>query len=173
MDSRSHVGANGVSGEPVTRVGSYTGGPSTPKVADGSAESSRTIRVGALTGVTVLLVEDDPLTREALELILAHYGARVGCAATAAQALALYDGGGFSVLVSDIGLPDLDGCALLRAIRTREADGWHLPAIALSGYPGRETGRRACSAGFDAFLTKPVPLPVLLETIAALAPHPQ
>jgi CheY-like chemotaxis protein len=41
----------------------------------------------------------------------------------------------------------------------------------MSGYPSRETGGRARSAGFDAFLTKPVPLPVLLQTIDELAPQ--
>ena len=166
MDSRSQMGAD----EPLAGVGSYAGGSVQPNDGDDAPEDSQT-RVGALIGVTVLLVEDDPLTREALELILAHYGARVLCAATGAQALDVYEAGGLSILISDIGLPDFDGCALLRTIRRREAGSWHLPAIAMSGYPSRETGGRARSAGFDAFLTKPVPLPVLLQTIDELAPQ--
>jgi two-component system CheB/CheR fusion protein len=171
MDSRSHMGADGITGEAVAGGASYAGKRPPLKRGDGTRQDSRSIPVGALTGVTVLLVEDDPLSREALEVILAHYGARVVSAATAAQALDLYEGGGLSVLVSDIGLPDFDGCALLRTIRRREAGGGHLPAIAISGYPSRETGRRARSAGFDAFLAKPVPLPVLLQTIDQLTPH--
>ena len=170
MDSRSPMGADGVT-EPVAGVGWYAGGSVRPNDGDGAPQDSQKTRVGALIGVTVLLVEDDPLTREALQLILAHYGARVLCAATATQALDVYEGGGLSILISDIGLPDFDGCALLRTIRRREAGSWHLPAIAMSGYPSRETGGRARSAGFDAFLTKPVPLPVLLQTIDELAPQ--
>jgi CheY-like chemotaxis protein len=170
MDSRRSMGGDGTDRGTAIAARSCAGRPSAWTLPDRVHEERRTTELGALKGVTVLLVEDDPLSREALELILAYYGARVLCAETAGQALDLYEDGGLSVLVSDIGLPDLDGCALLRAIRAREGRGCHMPAIALSGYPSRETGQRARSAGYDAFLTKPVPVALLLQTIGELAP---
>jgi two-component system CheB/CheR fusion protein len=127
-----------------------------------------TVRAGVLAGVVVLLVEDDPLSREALELILEFCGARVLSAETAGEALRAYEQGLPSVIISDVGLPDLDGCALMRAIRSREAGADHVPAIAVSGYTSRATGERARRAGFDAFFSKPVEVDVLLQTVQAL-----
>jgi CheY-like chemotaxis protein len=119
-----------------------------------------------LTGVTVLLVEDEAISREALETIFTYHGAHVIGVATAMDALAAYECSLPTVLVSDIGLPQEDGCALLRAIRTREfGRGRHTPAIAISAFPSRETGERARGAGFDAFLPKPIEVPALLRTI--------
>jgi CheY-like chemotaxis protein len=126
------------------------------------------LRAGALTGVLVLLVEDDPHSRESLELILEFCGAGVLSAETAGEALRAYEQGPPTILISDIGLPDLDGCALLRALRSREASGGYVPAIAVSGYTSRETGERARRAGFDAFFAKPVEVSVLLQTVQAL-----
>jgi len=122
-----------------------------------------------LTGVTVLLVEDDPLSREALEMIFAYHGARAIGVASAAEALASFEQGLPTIVVSDIGLPEEDGCALLRAIRIREfGRGRHTPAIAISAFPGRETSERARGAGFDAFLPKPLDVTALLRLVRDL-----
>lgn len=125
--------------------------------------------VGALEGVAILLVEDDRVSREALEFIFTHYGARVISTDSVIEALRSYDQRRPSILVSDIGLPISDGYALLRAIRTREGSrGSRTPAIAVSGYPSGETDQRARQAGFDAFLRKPVEIPRLLKLVADL-----
>jgi len=149
--------------------------PFAPRVVvnnDRGAETGETtgaIRIGSLSGVTVLLIEDDPLSREALELILDYCGAAVLSVETAAQALDAFEQGAPTIVISDIGLPDLDGCNLLRTIRAREhGGGEHVPAIAVSGYSSRETGERARNSGFDAFLTKPVEVAVLLQTVRKL-----
>jgi CheY-like chemotaxis protein len=123
-----------------------------------------------LAGVTVLVVEDDALTREALELIFTAHGAAVVTAATAEDALVSYERLVPSVIVSDIGLPHEDGFAFMRAIRTREfGRGRHTPAIAVSAFPSRETGERARGAGFDAFVPKPIDVGVLLHNISTLS----
>ena len=121
-----------------------------------------------LDGVSVLLVEDDPISREALTFILASCGARVVSAESMHDALACYERMLPAVVVSDIGLPGEDGCVLMRAIRAREFGGDRTPAIAVSGFPSRETSERARRAGFDAFLPKPIDLAELFRMVRAL-----
>jgi CheY-like chemotaxis protein len=128
------------------------------------------IGVGAFDGVTVLLVEDDPVSRAALELIFSYYGARVTSTESAEDALACYEQSSPSIVVSDIGLPHADGCNLLRAIRAHEwGRGRRTPAIAVSGFPSRDCRERVRQAGFDAFLHKPIDVRALLKTVRALA----
>jgi two-component system CheB/CheR fusion protein len=143
---------------------SWTGGP----VVSGDDR----LPLGALDGVSVLLVENDPISREALEFILAYYGARIVSAESMRDALSCYEDALPSIVVSDIGLPDEDGCALIRAIRARELGGERTPAIAISGFPSRETGERACQAGFDAFLRKPIDINSLFRAVRTLISSP-
>jgi CheY-like chemotaxis protein len=126
------------------------------------------LSLGALDGVSVLLVENDPISREALELILAYYGAHIVTAESMRDALSCYEDTLPSIVVSDIGLPDEDGCALIRAIRARELGGERTPAIAISGFPSRETGERARQSGFDAFLRKPIDINSLFRVVRRL-----
>lgn len=147
--------------------------PSADRPSDGRHESEHgedSLPLGRLRGLTILLVEDDALSREALELIFAYYGATVNSATSVAEALRAYERTPPSILVSDIGLAGGDGCTLVETLRRRErgADR-RTPAIALSGFPGRETGQRARHAGFDAFLRKPIEIHVLLKLVAELA----
>jgi CheY-like chemotaxis protein len=123
-----------------------------------------------LSGLHVLLVEDDRLSREALEAIFSYHGARVTSVASAAEALAAFEQTLPGIVISDIGLPAEDGCALLRAIRIREfGRGRHTPAVAISAFPGRETSERAHGAGFDAFFPKPLEVPALLRAMHSLS----
>jgi CheY-like chemotaxis protein len=127
-------------------------------------------RLGALDGVSVLVVEDDPLSRETFERVLSHYGAHVTSVASVRAGLSSYAHERPSVIVSDIGLPDHDGFTLVRAVRAQErGGGCRTPAIAVSGSSSRETSERACGAGFDAFLPKPVDVAALLRVVRALA----
>ena len=127
---------------------------------------------GAFNGVLVLLVEDDPANREVLEHVLTYYGARIVSADSAQDALTRYEARTPSIVVSDIGLGDEDGCALISAIRAREVGGDRTPAIAVSGHSSREEGDRARQAGFDAFLPKPIDLGALFRTIRLLVADP-
>jgi CheY-like chemotaxis protein len=130
------------------------------------------IRAGALDGLTVLLVEDDALSREALELILQYYGAHVLSTTSVREALDCFEHSSPTVVVSDIGLPLQDGFSLLRSIRARERQGENrTPAIAISGFPSGETADRARRAGFDAFLRKPINIRTLLHLVCSLASH--
>ena len=108
-----------------------------------------------LTGVHVLIVEDDPDGNELVCTILERYGARVTSATTAAAALDALEAERPQILVSDIGLPDMDGMDLIRTVRARKDDG-AIPAVALTAYASRQDATKAIAAGFDAHVAKPV-----------------
>jgi len=111
----------------------------------------------ALRGVRVLLVEDNDDSRELFKHILEESGAVVRTAGSAGEALTALDQGLPDLLLSDIGLPDLDGYQLLADIRRRWPEGGgRLPAIALTAFAGPEDRRRALIAGYQLHLAKPV-----------------
>jgi len=115
-----------------------------------------------LDGLSLLIVEDDNGTRAMLEVALQQFGARVASAATSLEAFALLDRAHYDLLVSDIGLPGEDGCAMLARIRTT---GNGLRAIALTAYASPTERDRALAAGFQVWIAKPVDPAVLAEEI--------
>jgi CheY-like chemotaxis protein len=121
-----------------------------------------------LSELTVLLVEDDVDNLELIGSFLEDEGARVLSAGSIAAALALSLEHPFDVVVSDLELPDGDGCALLKQLKLREAR-THVPAIAVSGYSQSEWGPKASECGFRHFLMKPFSLDELLEAVSELA----
>jgi CheY-like chemotaxis protein len=123
-----------------------------------------------LTGVRVLIVEDDPDGNELICTILQRYGARVTSATTAAAALEVLSLEHPQVLVSDIGLPDMDGMELIRAVRS-SPDIAEIPAVALTAYASRQDASKAIGAGFDAHVAKPVqPLTLGSAVARVMAP---
>src|SRR5690606_72859 len=119
-----------------------------------------------LDGVRVLIVEDEPDTREFVRRLLESHGADVSEASAAEEALALYDRAQPDVLISDVGLPEIDGYELLRLIRDREDGNGFIPAIALTAYAGSQDRMRALRAGYQAHLAKPVEPNELVATVA-------
>jgi PAS domain S-box-containing protein len=122
-------------------------------------------------GLHILLVEDDTDSRDGLAHYFEAAGARVRTTANAPDALALIAAEVPDVLVSDIGLPDVDGYALLRELRALPPEkGGRVPAVALSGYAGSDDRRKALDAGFSRHLTKPLApdatLKAVLESVA-------
>jgi PAS domain S-box-containing protein len=123
-----------------------------------------------LAGVQVLVVDDDADARELARRILENYDARVWTASSAASALELIGTERFDVIVSDIGMPGMDGHALIRAVRALpEGRGAHIPAVALTAYARPEDRVMAIRAGFQAHATKPVEPANLVAIIASLA----
>jgi CheY-like chemotaxis protein len=120
-----------------------------------------------LSGTTVLLVEDDLDNLELLALCLEGDGAQVLSASSIAAALAVSAGRRIDVVVSDIELPDGDGYALLRQVRSREGCA-RLPAIAVSGYSQDQWRSRATASGFNRFAVKPFPIESLIAAIVSL-----
>ncbi len=123
-----------------------------------------------LDGLRVLVVDDDPDGREALQAVLERCGAHVTSAASAAEALAALEQAAPEVLVSDIGMPEQDGYHLIREIRKRSPDrGGRIPAIALTAYAAAEDREKTLNAGFQAHLAKPAEPVELVAKVAILA----
>jgi CheY-like chemotaxis protein len=125
----------------------------------------------ALSGVNILVVEDDPRLREGLRELLENLQAEVRAVGDAGEALAHLAAGWPEVLVSDIGLPDLDGYELVRRARALPSGG-RLAAVALTGCTTPPERARALAAGFDVHLGKPVEPARLLEAISVLLRTP-
>jgi two-component system, chemotaxis family, CheB/CheR fusion protein len=125
---------------------------------------SEPVDPNALMGLRVLLVEDSLEALEAFRTLLELEGAHVHAEASAKQALAAAINNDFDLILSDIGMPEMDGYELIEALRRlpRMAE---VPAIALTGFGRAQDAKRALRAGFNAHLAKPVSLPVLLSAI--------
>jgi signal transduction histidine kinase len=123
-----------------------------------------------LDDLRLLVVDDDEDTRLLLNDILAARGAVVTCVSSAHEALTELQRGRSDVLISDIGMPDVDGFALMQQVRRLPPDeGGHTPAIALTAYSRSEDAVRAIAAGFQLHAVKPVNAALLLSSVAALA----
>ena len=122
-----------------------------------------------LQGIKVLVVEDTTDMREYITFVLEQEGAKVVAVTTAAQALTALAQFQPEVLVSDIGLPEVDGYMLMRQVRMRSQEqGGQIPAIALTAYAGEINQQQAIEAGFQRHLAKPVEPEALVKVIADL-----
>ena len=123
-----------------------------------------------LTGVRVLVVEDEPDGRELLEETLRLAGAEVVAVESAAGAMESLKKRRPDVLLSDIGLPDEDGFSMIARVRKlppeRSGD---VPALAVSAYVREEDRMRALGAGFQSYLAKPFDPSDLVAAVAVLA----
>ena len=123
-----------------------------------------------LSGVRVLVVDDQPDARELVRRVLEDCSAEVIMAATADEAIVLVERERPDVLVTDIGMPGTDGYELLRRVRALGVDrGGKVPAIALTAFARSEDRTRALRAGFVAHLGKPVEPSELIATVANVA----
>jgi len=125
-----------------------------------------------LSGLQVLVVDDEADARELIQRILADCGADVLTAASAAEALQLLTQARPGLLISDLGMPGIDGYALLQGVRALGAErGGDLPAIALTAFAQASDKIKALDSGFRAHLAKPVEPSELVTTVAALCPR--
>jgi PAS domain S-box-containing protein len=123
-----------------------------------------------LSGITVLVVDDDNESRELLTVTLETYGAGVVTTASSAEAVHTLGTHSVDVLLADIAMPGEDGYSLIRAIRAQEVSSQsHLPAAALTSFTGDDDRQRALQAGFEAHLAKPIDTHSLIEAVASLA----
>lgn len=113
------------------------------------------------TGVTILVVDDQDDAREFVRHLFEGRGAHVECASSARQALQIIRKTPPRLMISDIGMPDMDGYGLLEAVR---AAGFTFPVIALTGFATRQTEE----AGFDRCLAKPIDPGVLCHAAALM-----
>ena len=123
-----------------------------------------------LEGKRVLIVDDDEDTVRTLEVLLLLQGAEVRTASSARQGLAVLGEWLPHVLLSDIGMPEMDGYAFIAEVRALAPErGGRVPAIALTAYARVEDRVRVLSSGFEMHLTKPVDPAELLAVVATVA----
>ena len=123
-----------------------------------------------LSGVKVLVVDDEADARELLRHVLSECDAEVFTADIAEDALAIIERERPHVLVSDIGMPNVDGYELLRRVRALgPARGGNLPAVALTAFARSEDRTRALRAGFLIHVSKPVEPVELVATVASVS----
>lgn len=134
-----------------------------------SAEPARAApaaQSGALAQCRILVVEDVADTRTLIEDVLTAHGARVLVADSAAGALDLLRSAVFDVLVSDIGMPEMDGYQLVSEVRRLGFSRQRLPAIALTAFASAPDRQKAFDAGFQAHVAKPNIVAALVSTLA-------
>ncbi len=133
----------------------------------------RTPQLSGLGGIRVLAVDDESDTRQLLAAVLGQAGADVRTAASAAEALTVFDAWRPDVLVADLAMPDEDGLALMRRVRARPVEaGGAVPAVALTAFARGEDQERALAAGFHAHVAKPADPAQLVSLLADLIRRP-
>ncbi len=120
-----------------------------------------------LTGLHILVVDDEPDSRDFVAFVLEQTGAIVTCLSSGIEAGQKVDQFDFDVIVSDIGMPEMDGYMLMRQIRSMGHNS-QIPAIALTAYAGEVDQQQALKAGFQQHLSKPVQPEELVKTIATM-----
>lgn len=121
-----------------------------------------------LAGKNVLVVDDERDTRELLRFVISQCDCAVSTAASAEGALRALTEASFDVLVSDIGMPEMDGLELIRRVRELPGLASSVSALALTAYARAEDRTRAIRSGFDAHLAKPIDPAELLAVLGAL-----
>jgi CheY-like chemotaxis protein len=119
----------------------------------------------------VLLVEDHEDLRELLAMALRGAGANVFDVDGVTAAIAALRSVQFSVLVSDIAMPGRDGYDLMRWVRSVDAPRTtrEIPAVAVTAFSSAADRAKALAAGFAEHVSKPVDMPMLIDTVARLA----
>jgi CheY-like chemotaxis protein/anti-sigma regulatory factor (Ser/Thr protein kinase) len=124
----------------------------------------------ALEGLKVLVVDDEADTRSLLNAILTGSGGEVRCCCSAANAMEEFSQWIPDVLVSDIGMPDEDGYALIKKLRQQKSKRVRgIPAIALTAYASPDDRAQALAAGFQMHLAKPIEPETLVSSIVTAA----
>ena len=140
--------------------------------SEDDAEASRSLGP-RLDGLRVLVIDDEPDSREIVAEILRERGAEVDLAASASEGLQRFRTRRPDVIVSDIGMPGTDGFQLIRAVRGTPIDeGGLTPAVALTAYAHHDDVKRALAAGYQMHLAKPVDPMRLTTAVAALRRAP-
>src|SRR5919202_952393 len=120
-----------------------------------------------LAGLRILVVDDELDSRDFVAFVLEEAGAEVISLSSAAEALESIEQTAPDLLVSDIGMPQMDGYMLINRIRTQLAPEYRqLLAIALTAYAGEGNERQVLQAGFDKHLAKPIDPTLLVATVA-------
>jgi NO-binding membrane sensor protein with MHYT domain/CheY-like chemotaxis protein len=124
---------------------------------------------GALAGLTILVVDDERDSLDIVHYVLADMAATIVTASSAYEALQAIDRLKPDLVISDIGMPEMDGLALMRRVRASgDARVAGVRALALTAFSRREDRLRSLEAGFDEYLSKPVAPAELIRAVLTL-----
>ena len=138
-----------------------------PSLPPPSIDFHRNEAAHRLAGVRVLVVEDEPDTRELVATVVERLGAEVRAFGTAEEALAAFEAFAPDIVVSDLSLPRIDGWEMIRRVRATPL-GRTVPALALSANASLEDAARALDAGFDVHLAKPISRAELVAAVLSV-----
>jgi PAS domain S-box-containing protein len=131
-------------------------------------ETTEIMTLPNLDGVHVFAIDDEPDARELLQRVLEGQGAVVTLFKSANEALTALKASRPTVIVSDVGMPGMDGYQMMRALRAGEARDSRIPALALTAFARAEDRKRSLLAGFQAHLAKPFDVGELVLLVADL-----
>jgi PAS domain S-box-containing protein len=139
----------------------------TPPLAEAQSDSA-TLPLD-LSGTHILVVDDEADSREFIAFVIEEAGAKVKTVGSSAEALIILTQSSFDVLVSDVGMPEMDGYMLIREARSLPPQqNGAIKAIAVTAYAGDFNQQQALEAGFQRHITKPVEPEELVKAIASL-----
>ncbi|MBL8533733.1 MAG: PAS domain S-box protein [Betaproteobacteria bacterium] len=121
-----------------------------------------------LTGLRLLVVDDEPDARDLARRVLEGQGATVLAASSAEEALSTLESQAIDVLLSDIGMPGMDGYQLMRRVRSSDAAYRRIPSVALTAFARSEDRKKAILAGYHSHISKPVDIAELVIVVASL-----
>jgi len=141
-----------------------------PGLTLGAGSGSKQTAQGkaSLKGTRILLVEDEADTRDMLAQALKQQGAKPVQAGSAKQALELLKKERIDLLISDVGMPEIDGYQFMQQLRSMKPSISQVPAVALTAYAGEEDRKLSIAAGFNAHLPKPISLTELVRVAGKL-----
>jgi two-component system CheB/CheR fusion protein len=128
------------------------------------SELGNETEIGGLAGIRILLVDDSPDILETMCELLESEGAKVAMADGGARGVELAEQSAFDVIVSDVGMPGIDGHQMMTAIRGGSTNA-RTPSIALTGYGTLRDVEKAKAAGFTLHLRKPIDLQALIDAV--------
>jgi CheY-like chemotaxis protein len=150
-------------------AGAAANGDGLAPVAAASSSASGNGRATDLTGLRIVVVDDEPDARDVISRVLSRAGATTTAAGSVREALAAITLERPDLIVSDIAMPDQDGYDLVRMVKEMadsNGGGPPIPALALTAYAREEDRQRCLSAGFQAHVAKPVDPSELLRVVA-------
>ena len=125
---------------------------------------NQSVKPDRFNNLQVLVVDDEPDSLDILTMILEQEGANVTSVTSAESALSALNKSTPDIIISDIGMPEVDGYTLMRQIRDLHQRK-KIPAIALTAYAGEIDRQRSFDAGFQHHLAKPINIPELINVI--------
>jgi CheY-like chemotaxis protein/HPt (histidine-containing phosphotransfer) domain-containing protein/two-component sensor histidine kinase len=140
------------------------------KITLGQGATLPDIAEARAQGRLILVAEDDYINQKVILQQLALLGQRAEVAGNGAEALAMWRGGDYCLLLTDLHMPEMDGYTLAETIRREESDGRRIPILALTANASHSEIHRALATGMDEYLTKPILLQTLQTALSKWLP---